>query len=134
MINRKSIHSFRLDENRIWLHKRKSKIKVDFFLLFLQWIQQTDQVLPSSVVDNFKGFISISLRLSCPKSHYIEVAQKGVTSRGRHGWLWIFSLLFTKKNQNKILSMRTLKKNTLKSRILYATIFFSTSNLPKNTQ
>ena len=28
--------------------------------------------------------------------------------------------------------MRTLKKNTLKSRILYATIFFSISNLPKN--
>ena len=52
--------------------------------LFFQQIQQTDQVLPSIVVDSSMGIMLISLRLFCPKSHYIEVAQKGVSSRARH--------------------------------------------------
>ena len=71
---------------------KKYKIKFDLFLqkkawkeqLFFQrrWgrqSQQTDQVLPSFVVDNFVSSSDLFFCLSCPQSHYIEVAQKGVS-------------------------------------------------------
>ena len=31
--------------------------------------------------------------VSCSQSHYVEVAQGGVSSRAIHNWLWMFSLL-----------------------------------------
>ena len=69
----------------------------------LPWILTQQKCYPFHV---WKGQSQILLltsfdNIGYEQSHYVEVAQRGVSSRARHNWFWIFSLFWAKKNYKR---------------------------------
>ena len=66
---------------------------------FKLWLSKKQCLYVELLSDSVNNRSNTAGQMCCDQSHYIEVAQGGVSSRARRNWLWIFSLFYVKKSK-----------------------------------
>ena len=99
-------------DSKKWVHSVRLQLSVEILqlrpIISRQQERKNNEALISHQIDKvvfhsvryFTWFIWIHRNLS-KQSHYIEVAQEGISSRAKHNWLWIFSPFWDKIKKNK---------------------------------